>query len=201
MKHHIPTLLIILRFICGIVILGVCLFHAQFAPIICVILLALGVLSDIFDGVIARKYNIATEELRIWDSRVDVAFWLMTAIGMFILYPSILETACIMVAVLGGMELVTRIISQIRFKREASTHHILSKIFTLFLWALISAIFINGKIGILFLITLLIGVISQAEAMAIMLIIPEWKCDIKNIFVALKLKEAGKTGVKSKYID
>ena len=201
MKQQIPALLIVSRFICGIVILGACLFHMQYAPIICVILLAFGVLSDIFDGVIARKYNIATDELRIWDSRVDVAFWLMTTIGLFILYPSLLKTAWIMVAVLGAMELVTRIISQIRFKREASTHHILSKIFTLFLWAMISAIFINGKIGILFWITLLIGVISQAEAMAIMLIIPEWKCDIKNIFVAAKLRQQRKTSVNNKYID
>ncbi|WP_240007992.1 CDP-alcohol phosphatidyltransferase family protein [Pseudaquidulcibacter saccharophilus] len=192
MKRQIPTLLIIFRFICGIVIFATCHLHAKFASIICVTLLALGVLSDIFDGVIARKYNIATDRLRVWDSRVDVVFWLMTAIGLFILYPSILNTAWIMLAVLGGMELVTRAISRIRFKREASPHHLLSKIFTLFLWAMISSIFINGKIDTLFWVTLFIGIISQLEAMAIMLIIPEWKCDIKNIFVALQLKEARK---------
>ena len=201
MKRQIPTLLIIFRFICGIVIFATCLLHVKFAPIICVTLLALGVLSDIFDGVFARKYNIATDELRIWDSRVDVTFWLMTAIGLFILYPSLLKTAWIMVAVLGGMELVTRIISRIRFKREASTHHILSKIFTLFLWAMISVIFLNGKIDTLFWVTLFIGIISQLEAMAIMLIIPEWKCDIKNIFVAAKLRQQRKTIVNNKYID
>lgn len=154
----------------------------------CTIILALGVLSDIFDGVLARKFNVVTDNLRLWDSRADVIFWVCTAIALHILYPTLWHISWVMIIVLGIMETIPRIISHIRFKREASTHHILSKIFTLFLWATISLAFLNGELGNLYWLTLLIGIISQLEAIAIMLIIPKWAVDVKSIKSAWKMR-------------
>lgn len=185
----IPYMLIWFRAIAGFIIIGVCLVLPPSAGLISSLFLALGVLSDIFDGIIARKLNSVTTHLRLWDSRIDVLFWLCVAIGVHILHPNLWHTTWIMVLILGSMEMLTRIISQVRFKKEASTHHILSKIFTLFLWVLLTQLFITGAITPLFWISLIIGMMSQIEAMLIMSIIPYWACDIKNIFAALKMRE------------
>ena len=184
----LPALLIIFRFFAGLMLVGISMTNVESAGIICAIILALGVLSDIFDGVLARKFNVVTDDLRLWDSRIDVIFWLCTAIALHILYPMLWQISWVMIVVLGIMETIPRIISHIRFKREASTHHILSKIFTLFLWATISFTFLNGKLGNLYWVTLFIGIISQLEAIAIMLIIPEWAVDVKSIKSALKMR-------------
>ena len=187
-QQKIPKILIIFRFFAGLMLVGISMTNVESAGIICAIILALGVLSDIFDGVLARKFNVVTDDLRLWDSRIDVIFWLCTAIALHILYPMLWQISWVMIVVLGIMETIPRIISHIRFKREASTHHILSKIFTLFLWATISFTFLNGKLGNLYWVTLFIGIISQLEAIAIMLIIPEWAVDVKSIKSALKMR-------------
>ncbi len=184
----LPALLIIFRFFAGLMLVGISMTNVESAGIICAIILALGVLSDIFDGVLARKFNVVTNDLRLWDSRIDVIFWLCTAFALHIFYPMLWQISWVMIVVLGIMETIPRIISHIRFKREASTHHILSKIFTLFLWATISFAFLNGKLGNLYWVTLFIGIISQLEAIAIMLIIPEWAVDVKSIKSALKMR-------------
>lgn len=183
--RSVPWALVIFRLLAGPAIVGLCLMARAFAPVSATALVALGVLSDIFDGVIARQTGSVTPRLRLWDSRTDVVFWLSVAIAVHLLYPTIWHTTWIMLAVLGTMEATTHVISYVRFRREASTHHILSKIFCLFLWALVSQLFLTGATGWLFWLTLAVGVVSQAEAMAIMLIVPQWQVDVKSLAAAL----------------
>ena len=188
--RQLPFALILFRLAAGPALLVLCLVQPPYVALWCVLVLALGVLSDIFDGVIARKLGVVTPALRLWDSRVDVVFWLSVAISLHMLYPQIWHVTWIMLAVLGVMEAVTHAISYLRFRREASTHHLLSKIFCLFLWALASQIYIMGETGWLFWLTLAIGAASQLEAMAIMLIIPAWQVDVKSIEAARALRRA-----------
>lgn len=188
MANKIPFLLIVFRFLAGLFLIAISNWNSKKVGSICAIVLALGVLSDIFDGVLARKFNVVTDNLRLWDSRVDVIFWVCTTIALHILYPTLWHISWVMIFVLGIMETIPRVISHIRFKREASTHHILSKIFTLFLWATISLAFFKGELGNLYWFTLFIGIISQLEAIIIMLIIPQWAIDVKSIKSAWKMR-------------
>jgi phosphatidylglycerophosphate synthase len=189
----LPYLLIWFRGMAGLVILFLCLLQLPLAGIFCTALLALGVMSDIFDGVLARKFNVVTPDLRIWDSRCDLLFWICTIVGVHILWPKLWATTWLMVAVIGSLEVTARLISHVRFGREASTHHVLSKIFTLFLWALVSQAFLIGGTGILFWATFALGVISQLEAIAIMMVVPHWVFDVKGIGSALKMRSQYKS--------
>ncbi len=189
----VPWALVVFRLLAGPAIVVLCLMTPAAAPIGATVLVALGVLSDIFDGVVARRLGSVTPALRLWDSRTDVAFWLSVAIAVHLLHPAIWHTTWIMLAVLGPMEATTHLISYVRFRREASTHHILSKIFCLVLWALVSQLFLTGATGWMFWLTLAVGVISQSEAMAIMLIVPEWQVDVKNLGQALALRKSQQT--------
>src|SRR5436190_1506933 len=56
-----------------------------------VTLMFLGLLTDIFDGIIARKQKISTESLRRIDSQVDLVFWLAIAGCVWILYPQLIS--------------------------------------------------------------------------------------------------------------
>lgn len=191
--RRIPFALVIFRVLAGPVIIALCMLLPKSAPVAATVLVALGVFSDIFDGMIARRLDCVTPGLRTWDSRADVVFWLCVAIGLHVLYPMIWRTTWIMLTVLPAMEIATHLISQVRFRREASTHHVLSKIFCLVLWALVSQIFLTGETGWLFWVTLAVGVVSQAESMAIMLILPQWQCDVKNLAVAIQLRRLAET--------
>jgi phosphatidylglycerophosphate synthase len=184
----LPYLLIWFRGFAGVAILTLCIRHHQMAGLTCAILLALGVLSDIFDGVLARKFNVVTPNLRLWDSRCDLVFWLCAVIGLHVLWPEMWATTWMMVVVISLLEITTRAISHIRFGKEASTHHLMSKIFTLSLWALLTQGFLSGQTGLVFWISFALGVISQLEAIAIMAILPNWAFDVKSVLVALALR-------------
>src|SRR5690242_14436081 len=49
--------------------------------------LTIAFLSDVFDGIIARRVGASTPELRVADSRADVIFYLCVLAGLWIYRP------------------------------------------------------------------------------------------------------------------
>ena len=74
MIHQIPLSLIGLRILLAPVLLLMYAFNVE--SLWYGIVLGVGLLSDIFDGVLARKLGIATESLRSLDSAADTIFYL-----------------------------------------------------------------------------------------------------------------------------
>jgi len=71
---NIPQLLILLRLLMAPVILFLGWKFGENGALAILILMYIGLFSDIFDGIIARKQNISTEKLRRLDSQVDMLF-------------------------------------------------------------------------------------------------------------------------------
>jgi CDP-diacylglycerol--glycerol-3-phosphate 3-phosphatidyltransferase len=186
----IPYLLIGFRLAAGLAIVPVAALSGGAARWICAVLLALGVLSDIFDGVIARRIGSVTDRLRTFDSRTDLVFWIGVTGAMLVLHPALFASTWPMAAILGAMELTTHAVSFVRFRKEASPHHLLSKLFGLGLWGLITWLMIRGSGGPLQWAVFALGVASQLEALAITLALPAWRCDVKGIGEALALRKA-----------
>jgi CDP-diacylglycerol--glycerol-3-phosphate 3-phosphatidyltransferase len=186
----IPYALIALRVVAGLSILGLALSIGSPARWACAVVLAVGVLSDIFDGVIARRLGSVTDRLRTFDSRADVVFWLCATAAVLVLHPALIAVLWPPVVVLALMELTGHAIGFVRFRKEASPHHLLSKLFGLALWALLTQLLITGTGGVVLPIAFAVGVASQLEAWAIMLILPTWRCDVKGVGQALALRRA-----------
>uniref|UniRef100_B0SZP7 CDP-alcohol phosphatidyltransferase n=1 Tax=Caulobacter sp. (strain K31) TaxID=366602 RepID=B0SZP7_CAUSK len=188
----VPYVLIGLRVAAGLLILALALLIGSPARWACAGLLAVGVLSDIFDGVIARRLGSVTDRLRIFDSRADVAFWLCATAAVLVLHPALVATLWPLVAILAGMELTAHAVSFFRFRKEASPHHLLSKLFGLTLWALLTQLLATGTGGLVLPVAFALGVASQIEALAIMLILPAWRCDVRGVGQALALRRAAR---------
>jgi CDP-diacylglycerol--glycerol-3-phosphate 3-phosphatidyltransferase len=188
----IPYALIVLRVVAGPAILALALLVGSPARWVCAGLLAVGVLSDIFDGVIARRLDCVTDRLRTFDSRADVVFWLCATGSVLVLHPHLAGSLWPPVVVLALMELTAHAVSFARFRKEASPHHLLSKLFGLALWALLTQLLVAGTGGVALGIAFAMGVASQLEALAIMLVLPAWRCDVRNLGQALAMRrEAG----------
>lgn len=186
----VPYALVALRVVAGLAILALAAWVGPAARWLCAGLLAVGVLSDIFDGVIARRLDCVTDRLRTFDSRADVVFWLCATASVLILHPPLAARLWPPVAILAVMELTAHAVSFVRFRKEASPHHLLSKLFGLALWALLTQLLITGRGGVVLTIAFAMGVASQLEALAIMLILPAWRCDIRDVGQALALRRA-----------
>lgn len=145
------------------------------------VLLSLAVLSDIFDGVIARRMKVVTPTLRTWDSRADVVLWLGATAALLLMHPALLPSLAPPALTLAGLEAANHALSFARFRREASPHHWLSKVFCLGLWALFAQMFAVGQAGVLLWIVFGLGVASQLEAFAITLRLKAWRCDVPTV--------------------
>lgn len=187
---RIPWALIWFRAAAGVGLPLVAWLGGEAAGAVCVGLLATGVLSDIFDGVIARRLGVSTPALRVADSRVDVLFWVGALAAAGLLHPQAFARLWPCAAVLAAMELAGHAISWTRFRRQASPHHLLSKLFGLGLWALLSLTYATGSPQPLLVPVFLLGVVSQLEAWAIMLVLPAWRADVRGLGEALRLRRA-----------
>jgi CDP-diacylglycerol--glycerol-3-phosphate 3-phosphatidyltransferase len=178
MHRRLPWLLVLFRLIAGPAMIALA-FAGQGGA--CAVLLSLGVLSDIFDGIIARRLGVATPALRTWDSRADVAFWISAVIAVAVLRPELVPTLWPAAAVIAALELANHAVSFAKFRREASPHHYLSKAFGLGLWLLFGLAFATGRPGVVLWFVLALGVASQLEAFAITLRLKAWRCDVPSV--------------------
>ena len=187
--NKIPILLIYSRLVLGLLIIFISLQHIAFVRPAIVVLMAIGLLTDILDGIIARSLNISTERHRRLDSAVDQAFWVMVIIAAFILSPEFFIYHHTAIIIIAGLELLAYILSYIRFGKEVATHAILSKIWVLVLFATLTQVIAEGYSSTLFSICFYLGVISRTEIILILLIIRKWTNDVPSIYHAFQLRK------------
>lgn len=178
MLNRLPWFLVLFRIAAGPAMIALAFAGQDLA---CAVVLSLGVLSDIFDGIIARRLGVATPALRTWDSRADVAFWLSAVIAVAVLRPELIPTLWPAAAVIAALEVGNHAFSFAKFRREASPHHYLSKAFGLGLWLLFALAFATGRAGVVLWWVLALGVASQLEAFAITLRLKAWRCDVPSV--------------------
>lgn len=178
----IPHYLILFRLLQAPTVLLLAYFFGNESRIIILVLLFLGLLSDIFDGIIARKQNISSIKLRRMDSQVDLIFWLAIGFSCYMIQPEIFEKHKIGIITLFVMELLCYAISFLKFGKETCTHAFLSKIWGLLLFSSFVAVLGFNHSGLLLSITIVWGIISQVDVILIILILPKWQNDIPSLY-------------------
>lgn len=99
------------------------------------------------------------------------------------MHPGLAAVVGPLILVLVILEAANHAVSFTRFRREASPHHWLSKLFCLFLWALFVQLFVTGQTSWLLWFTFGLGLLSQIEAFAITMRLKTWRCDVPSVFI------------------
>lgn len=152
-------------------------------------LLFAGILSDIFDGIIARRQNIATASLRRMDSQTDLIFWLCAGWCAWLLHPEIVLDNRYAILLLFAMEGLTYVFSIAKFGKETCTHALLSKLWGIMLFVAFAAILGFGYTGIPFALAITFGVISHIDVYLIILFLPKWTHDVPSAWHAWQLRK------------
>lgn len=186
--RQIPIILIYSRLLLGLIAIFFSSTHINNYTPIAFSILTLGLLTDIFDGIIARKLNVSSEKLRRLDSTIDVVFFISIAIATYIQCADFFNTNAIKLIILIGFELLTYLICFVKFKKEIATHSIGAKIWTLFLFATLVQVIFQCQSIILFNICFWVGLITRLEIMAIILAIKTWTNDVPTFYHAIRLR-------------
>jgi len=196
----IPLALIVIRALFGAIILLLGMLQVTRYREYIVVLMVIGLLTDIFDGIIARRLNVSTPSLRRLDSVTDQFFWLCIIGSAYIISPEFFKANAIKIYILGGAEALTYLVSFIKFRKEVATHAITSKIWTLTLLATLIQLVLSGNSGILFDICFYLGVLTRLEIVLILLILKEWSNDVPSLYHAILLRK-GKTIKRNKLFN
>ena len=152
--------------------------------------LVVALLSDIFDGILARRLNVATPNLRRLDSIADTIFYVCIAFAAWYLYPSVIAEHIVALVALGALELARYVFDLRKFGREASYHMWSSKLWGLALFAGLFSLLALGVAGVAVTAAIYLGVIADIEGLAISMILPEWESDVPT-FVHAHRRRAG----------
>lgn len=189
LKYQIPTLLVYSRAILGFLIVAVTLFQPEFYPIYTVIFLTLGLLTDIFDGMLARRLGVSNERLRRLDSNIDQLFFICAIVSIYLQQPVFFQQHLLPILVVIASEIAIYVVSLIKFRKEVATHSLGAKIWTLFLFALLVQITLTGQSHVLFWIVFWLGMITRAEIIAIILVLRHWQNDVPSLKQALRIRK------------
>lgn len=184
-----PILLITFRFLLAPIILSLAYFYGKESRILILVLMYLGLISDILDGIIARKQGISSEKLRRLDSQTDMIFWLSLGISTYILFPKLIQENQIAIWSILLMELLCYIISFFKFGKETCTHAFLSKIWGLTLLMAFTSLIGFNYTGIPFYLAVVFGLISHIDVILIILILPKWTHDIPSAYHAYLIRK------------
>jgi CDP-diacylglycerol--glycerol-3-phosphate 3-phosphatidyltransferase len=151
---------------------------------------ALALFSDIFDGVLARRWHVDTERLRRWDTRADVFFYLCVLVVVLLLFPGAIYRRWVLLAGVFTAEVTQQVFAAVRYGRHASYHSVLSKIWGLLLAAAAIALLGFGMDEDNWLLDLALawGILSNIQSLIMTLLLPAWHRDVLSIFHALRLR-------------
>ncbi len=185
--HKIPHALLYSRLVVAILII-ICSFTAV-SPTIIVALSIYAILSDVFDGIIARQLKISTVEMRQLDTKIDTVFWFSCLFYICITHSQFLKTHLLQISILVFSELFIIAFGFLKFEERISYHTIFSKFWALLLLWFFIDLLLNNTCHYSFIISFWYGVFVQFEILMIAIILKHNQTDVPGFFKAMKLRK------------
>ena len=186
---HVPLALTATRAVLGPALVLQAIVHPSEA--IFGICLVAAFLSDVFDGIIARRLGIATVDLRRLDSIADSIFYVCAVYVAWHLHEAQVREYLVPLAILLGLELVRYVFDYLKFRREASYHMWSSKAWGVALFVGFFCLLALGISGWPVGLAIYVGIVTDLEGLAVSATLRTWRTDVPSIFHAFELRRSG----------
>ncbi len=186
MKRLIPWSMITVRVLLGpVMLLGErCRWNG--AALAVMVLAAL--LSDIFDGVLARAWKTDTARMRVADSLADTAFYVCVAGAIAFGMPAVWHACRSGVLLVLACEALRFGFDFVKFGKPASYHSYLAKGWGLVLATAVVITIATQRVSLWMIAAVALGVLSNLETMAMSCVLPVWRHDVKTLATAWKIR-------------
>jgi len=183
---HVPLILTVLRAALGPVVVALAFFDPW--PVGFGACLVIAFLSDVFDGIIARRLGVATPALRRLDSIADSIFYVAALLAAYHLHREAIIQRWHVLAILAALEAARYAFDYMKFGREASYHMWSSKAWGIGLFVGFFSLLALGADGMAVDVAIWIGIVADIEGLAISLALREWRSDVPSLVHAMKLR-------------
>ncbi len=184
--RHLPLLLTLLRAALAPVVVALALWRPSgLAFGAC---LAAAFVSDIYDGILARRLGVATPGLRRLDSITDTVFYVAATFALWHLHPTAITGRLGPLAVLLGLEVARYAVDYAKFRREAAYHMWSSKAWGIALFLAFVSVLAFDHDGVLVSAAVWLGIVADLEGLAISAVLPRWQTDVPSVVHAVRLR-------------
>lgn len=151
--------------------------------------LGAAILSDILDGILARRLGVASVALRQADSWVDAALFVLVAAAAWLAHRPVLLAHGRLAALMLALFALSQIPSYLKFGRAAAFHSYSAK--AMGLAFLLAGIFLFGlgRAGWPLDLALVVAIISHVERILIALLLPAWQTDVAWTGTAYRIRK------------
>jgi len=156
------------------------------------VFLVINLISDIIDGYIARRFKMESEIGAKLDSFADNFNYVLAFIGFFIFKMDDLRQHIVSLIIFISMLLLTVIVPLIKFRKFPSFHLYITKIGGYIQGAFFICLFTVGFIVPFYYFMIIWGILGAVECIAIDMVIPEMRSNIKGLYWVLKERRAEK---------
>ncbi len=153
------------------------------------LMIAAGFASDVFDGILARRWGTATTGLRVADSAVDMVFYVGVLTAAIVRHGPVIRERLWLVVALLTMEAARMLFDWVKYRRMASYHSYASKAWGVLLAVATIAMLCFDRGYWLATAALVWGIVCDAEGMAMSALLPDWTHDVKTLWRALALRK------------
>lgn len=182
----IPWALIALRVsLCPFVLLGA---RDRWPGAWLAVIVLVALVSDILDGVLARRWGNETPMLRVSDSIADTVFYLGVAGALWILMPDVFRNNRYLFTALFTLEGLRYLFDFLKYRRTASYHSHLAKLWGIVLAVAMIGVFAFAGSEILVRTALGVGIAVNIEGIVMSAMLPRWKNDVKTLGAAWRLR-------------
>jgi CDP-diacylglycerol--glycerol-3-phosphate 3-phosphatidyltransferase len=150
-------------------------------------LLVAAMLSDIFDGVLARRFGVARPWLRRFDSATDIVYYLCVFIATWFVARETIIKSVLPFCLLALSEIAVLLFSFLRFGAMPATHTYLAKAYGLIIFVAFFAVLTFGFGAWVFWLLTVIGLAANLEIFLILALSTRAPVDVLSI-VDLKRK-------------
>lgn len=148
-------------------------------------------LSDSFDGLIARAFGLESRLGAQLDSIGDVLLLLASVFGIWVFHAQILEEHALMAGLALGLALLEYLVALMRYGRLSSFHTYASKVVGYLLGIFVGVLFVFGFEPWLFHTTLSLSILASCEEYVLLALLPEWRADVRGVWWVLRERRAG----------
>jgi phosphatidylglycerophosphate synthase len=184
--RRLPSALVGLRLALAPVVLLAGLLDAR--PSVFAACLVGALVSDILDGVVARRLGVATQRLRRLDSLVDTVFYVCALAAAWLRSPELLRPHGIALGALFALEIARYLFDWRKFGKEASYHMWSSKVWGLLLFAGMWSILVARSGGWPVSLAIAWGLLADLEGLAISIVLPRWRTGVPTLLHALRIR-------------
>jgi len=186
--RHVPNVLSGARAL-AVPVLLVLAFEEQRVAFTWVLIPAL--LSDVFDGWIARAFGLESKLGATLDSVADSLMLFVSVYGIWVFHPDVIREHAWLCGTAVGLWALEDVLALARYGRLSSFHTYLSKVVANLLGFFIGWLFLFGFEPWMLYLAAGTSIVASLEELALLRVLPEWRADVRGLWWVLRERRDG----------